>query len=165
MNEETKTNEVQLVVFMLGDEEFACNINNVCEVLKMVHVTPLPRSIYFVEGVINLRGEVIPVIDLRKRFGMEKIAQTEKSRIIIAEVDDRVFGIIVDSVSEVVSLPEKDIQDAPAHIAGERTELIIGVAKINDRMVIILDVERVLSSDEHSMLKTITENKKEATFN
>jgi len=161
MDESTRENETQLVVFMLGEEEFACEINNVAEVLKMVKVTPLPQTIEFVEGVINLRGEVIPVIDLRKRFGLMEAERTSDSRIIIVEVDGRMFGLIVDSVSEVAGLPSNQIQEAPDHIAGGRNHLIMGVGKIDDRMVIILNIEHILSADEQVALDQVTQPEKE----
>ncbi len=163
MDENARESETQLVVFMLGEEEFACEINNVAEVLKMTRVTPLPQSIDFVEGVINLRGEVIPVIDLRKRFGLEETERTSESRIIIVEVDGRMFGLIVDSVSEVARLPNKQIQDAPEQVAGGRSHLIMGVGKIDDRMLIILNIEHVLSIDEQIALDEVSKANKSIT--
>lgn len=156
MVEITREGETQLVVFMLEQEEFACDINNVCEVLKMVRVTPLPRSIEFIEGVINLRGEVIPVIDLRKRFGIAKVERTSESRIIIIEVDSKMVGLIVDSVSEVARLSNNQIQDAPDQVAGEQTNLIMGVGKIEKRMLIILNIERILSDEEQHLLEEVS---------
>ncbi len=155
MAEITKDGETQLVVFALDQEEFACDINNVGEVLKMVRITPLPRSIEFVEGVINLRGEVIPVIDLRKRFNMEVVERTAESRIIIVEVDDRMFGLTVDSVSEVARLPNDHIQDAPAQVAAGRSHLIMGVGKMDNRMLIILNIDQLLSTDEQMALDEV----------
>ena len=149
---ETSNGETQLVVFALDKEEFACNIMDVSEVLKMVKATPLPRSLDFVEGVINLRGEVIPVIDLRKRFGLQEVEKTDDSRIIIVEVEKRMVGLIVDSVSEVIRMPEKNIQDSPEKVAGAHTDLIMGVGKVNDRLLIILDLKRILSTEEQIAL-------------
>lgn len=156
MSEIAKDGETQLVVFMLEQEEFACNINDVREVLKMIRVTPLPRSLDFVEGVINLRGEVIPVIDLRKRFGLAEIERTDESRIIIVEVEDRMVGLTVDSVSEVIRLSNKHIQDAPDQVAGGRTHLIMGVGKIEDRLLIILNLDRILTSEEQIAIDDIS---------
>jgi purine-binding chemotaxis protein CheW len=156
MAELTKEGETQLVVFMLGKEEFACNIEDVREVLKMVRVTPLPRSLDFVEGVINLRGEVIPVIDLRKRFGMPEAERTDDSRIIIVEVEERMVGLTVDSVSEVIRLSSKQIQEAPNQLAGGRTHLIMGVGKVEDRLLIILNLERILTTEEQIALDDIS---------
>ncbi len=161
MADKTKEGEIQLVVFMLNEEEFACDINNVREVVKMLKVTPLPKSIDFVEGVINMRGEVIPVIDLRKRFGMDEAERNDANRIIIAEVEDQMFGLIVDSVSEVARIPNDQVQDAPNQVAGGRTELIAGVGKIDERMLIILDIDRILSTEEKVALEDISQAGKE----
>ncbi len=163
MDDNTQDQEIQLVVFMLGEEEFACEIKNVAEVLKMVKVTPLPRSIEFVEGVINLRGEVIPVIDLRKRFNLADVDRTSESRIIIVEVNERLFGLIVDSVSEVARLPHKQIQEAPDRIAGDRNDLIKGVGKIDQRMLIILNIDELLSDKEKVALDDISKTTKDAS--
>ncbi len=156
MAEMTKEGETQLVVFVLASEEFACNIADVREVLKMIRVTPLPRSLDFVEGVINLRGEVIPVIDLRKRFNLPAVERTDESRIIIVEVEERMVGLTVDSVSEVIRLSNKQIQEAPNQVAGEQTNLIMGVGKIDERMLIILNLERILTSEEQIALEDIS---------
>ena len=156
MAEMNREGETQLVVFKLENEEFACNINDVREVLKMVRVTPLPRSLDFVEGVINLRGEVIPVIDLRKRFGLQEIEITDDSRIIIVEVEERMVGLIVDSVSGVNRLANKQIQDAPDQVAGQQTKLILGVGKIEERLLIILNLDRILSSEEQIALDDVS---------
>jgi len=161
MAETSKAGESQLVVFVMENEEFACGINNVREVLKMIRVTPLPRSLDFVEGVINMRGEVIPVIDLRKRFGLPEAERTDESRIIIVEVEEYMVGLIVDSVREVLSLPDQQIQEAPSQVAGGKTDLIKGVGKVEDRMLIILDLDRILTSEEQIALDDISRAGKE----
>ncbi len=156
MAEMTREGETQLVVFVLASEEFACNIADVREVLKMISITPLPRSINFVEGVINLRGEVIPVIDLRMRFNLPSVERTDESRIIIVEVEERMVGLTVDSVSEVIRLSNQQIQEAPNQVAGEQTNLIMGVGKIDERMLIILNLERILASEEQIALDDLS---------
>ena len=161
MAEVSKEGESQLVVFVMENEEFACGINNVREVLKMIRVTPLPRSLDFVEGVINMRGEVIPVIDLRKRFGLPEAERTDESRIIIVEVEEYMVGLIVDSVREVLSLPDQQIQEAPSQVAGGKTDLIKGVGKVEDRMLIILDLTRILTSEEQMALDDISRTGKD----
>ncbi len=163
MAELTKDGETQLVAFKMEKEEFACDINDVREVLKMIRVTPLPRSLDFVEGVINLRGDVIPVIDLRKRFGLAEAERTDESRIIIVEVEDRMVGLTVDSVTEVIRLMQNQIQDAPTQVAGEKTNLIMGVGKIEDRMLIILNLDRILTTEEQIALSDISRAGKEMT--
>ncbi len=156
MAEVNRDGETQLVVFVMETEEFACGINSVREVLKMIRVTPLPRSLDFVEGVINMRGDVIPVIDLRKRFGLPEAERTDESRIIIVEVEEQMVGLIVDSVSEVIRLDNKQIQEAPNQVAGGKTDLITGVGKVDDRMLIILDLDRILTSEEQVALGDVS---------
>ncbi len=156
MAEVTKDGETQLVVFVLETEEFACTIQNVREVLKMIKVTPLPRSLDFVEGVINMRGEVIPVIDLRKRFALPEAERTDNSRIIIVEVEERMVGLTVDSVSEVIRLSDDQIQEAPSQVAGGKTGMITGVGKVDDRMLIILDLASILTTEEQIALQDIS---------
>jgi len=153
--------ETQLVVFNMENEEFACNINDVREVLKMIRITPLPRSLDFVEGVINLRGEVIPVIDLRKRFALSEAERNENNRIIIVEVEDRMVGLTVDSVTEVIRLGNKDIQEAPQQVTDKQAKLIKGVGKINERLLIILDLNHILTSTEQIALSDISQAGKE----
>ncbi|MGB4330680.1 MAG: chemotaxis protein CheW, partial [Dethiobacteria bacterium] len=142
--------------------EFACDINNVREVLKMVKVTPLPQSLKFVEGVINLRGEVIPVVDLRKRFNLPEVDYSERSRIIIVEVGSSQVGLIVDEVSEVLRLSSSQIQASPSGITGGDNELIVGVGKIEQRLLIILNLEYILSTEEQLALEDITEAGRQA---
>lgn len=155
MAEAAKSGEVQLVVFTMENEEFACSINNVREVLKMIKFTPLPRSLDFVEGVINMRGEVLPVIDLRKRLGLPDAERTDNSRIIIVEVEERMVGLIVDAVNEVISLDNEQIQEVPTQVAGGKTDLITGVGKVDDRMLIILDLDRILTGEEKIALEDV----------
>jgi purine-binding chemotaxis protein CheW len=153
--ESKKGGETQLVVFTLKGEEFACHISDVREVLKVAQVTPLPRSLDFVEGVINLRGEVIPVLDLRRRFGLPGAERTEQSRTVIVDLHSRPVGLIVDSVSEVIRLPQSQIQETPDQVAGNKTHLILGVGKAGDRLLIILNLERILSGEEQIALDDI----------
>lgn len=148
--------EVQMVAFKLENEEFAVNIQQVREVLKMTQVTPLPQSAHFIEGVINLRGEVIPVVDLRKRFALEAQERGEQTRIIIVEIQDSKVGLIVDSVTEVLRLSSASIQLPPARIAGTRTDFIKGVGKIDDRLLIVLNLEKILTTEEKIALEEVT---------
>ena len=117
--EKNKTGvEIQVVAFKLEKEEFAVNIHQVSEVLKMTQVTPLPQAAHFIEGVINLRGEVIPVVDLRKRFELDPEEKGEQTRIIIVEIQGNKVGLIVDSVTEVLRFPPAAIQPPPSRIDG-----------------------------------------------
>ncbi len=140
--------EVQIVAFKLEKEEFAINIHHVREVLKMTQVTPLPQSAHFIEGVINLRGEVIPVVDLRKRFELDSGERGEHTRIIIVEIQGNKVGLIVDSVTEVLRFPPAAIQPPPSRIAGTRTDYIEGVGKVDDRLLIILRLDKILTTEE-----------------
>ena len=162
MEQEHTEKEIQVVAFVLNNEEFACDINNVREVLKMVKVTPLPQSLKFVEGVINLRGEVIPLVDLRKRFNLPEVDYSERSRIIIVEVGPSQVGLIVDEVSEVLRLSSSQIQASPSGITGGDNELIVGVGKIEQRLLIILNLEYILSTEEQLALEDITEAGRQA---
>lgn len=139
---------MQLVAFFLQGEEFAVNIHSVREVLKLTQITPLPQSLDFIEGVINLRGEVIPVVDLRKRFRLPNAEKSDQSRIIIVEIDENQIGLIVDSVTEVLHLNSSAVVPPPSRLAGTRTEFISGVGKIGERLIIILELDKILSTEE-----------------
>lgn len=160
MTEKNIPAEVQMVAFKLEKEEFAVDIKQVREVLKMTQVTPLPQSAQYIEGVINLRGEVIPVVDLRKRFELSEEQRNKQTRIIIVEIKGNDVGLIVDSVTEVLRFSSTAIQAPPTRIAGTRTDLIKGVGKIDNRLLIILELEKILSTEEIIALDEITLNDK-----
>ena len=146
--------EVQMVVFMIRDEEFGVEISQVKEILKLVSITRMPRSPQFIEGVINLRGQIITVVDLAKRFSLETQGQTENSRIMVVEVGESTVGMIVDSVSEVIRLPSANIEKTPALIETSIHErYITGVGKVEDRLLILLDLNEVLTQDEKGLRK------------
>jgi purine-binding chemotaxis protein CheW len=134
----------QLVSFRVGDEEFALEILRVQEIIRHQRLTRVPNCPSFVEGVINLRGRVIPVIALRKRFGMEHKTREGDTRIVVLELGDMVVGIIVESVPEVLRVPIKAIAEPPRIIESQR-DYVSGVAKLPDRLLILLDVDRVLA--------------------
>ena len=151
-----ETPEIQMVVFRLENEEFAVDINQVREVLKLSQVTPLPHSPHYIEGVINLRGEVIPVVDLRKRFELTDETRGEKSRVIIVEIQDSNVGLTVDSVTEVLRFSSSVIQAPPSKVSGTRADLVKGIAKIGERLLIILNLEKVLTAEESISLEEVT---------
>jgi purine-binding chemotaxis protein CheW len=155
-SEEQVNEDLQLVAFVLHKEEFAVDIHKVREVLKVAQITPLPQSLDFIEGVINLRGEVIPVVDLRKRFRLADAQKGENSRIIIVEIDDSLVGLIVDSVTEVLHLQASAVEPPPRRLAGTKTEFISGVGKLAERLIIILDLEKILSTEEQVELEHLT---------
>jgi purine-binding chemotaxis protein CheW len=140
------------VTFRLGEEEYALDILAVREINRMMDITRVPRAPDFIEGVVNLRGNVIPVIDLRKRFGLPPRERDKATRIIVTEVGARVVGFVVDTVKEVLRI-RSDTVEPPGEIAGIDAEYIKGVGKIEDRLLILLDVERVLTRREKQLLE------------
>lgn len=147
--------ERQLVVFRLHNEEFGVEITDVREIVKPRHITRLPHVADYIEGVTNLRGEVIPVICLRKRFGLEPQEETQDTRIIMLEIDDGMVGFIVDAVTETLRLPEDAIDPPPSNIAGLRADYLAGVGKLDDRLLILLEVDKILSSEEKIELQSL----------
>ena len=143
---------VQVVSFQLGSEEYGVDISQVQEIIRMVEITHVPRAPRFMEGVINLRGQLIPIIDLRTRFGMQRKDATKSTRIIVTEIGSKRVGIVVDSVSEVLNIPLDNVEEAPEMIAGVGTEYIQGVGKLNDRLIIMLDLTMVMSGEEKQQL-------------
>ncbi|MCE1254274.1 MAG: chemotaxis protein CheW [Anaerolineae bacterium] len=152
--------ERQLVVFELGDENFGVDISAVESIIKMQELTKVPHAPGFVEGVTNLRGIVLPVIDLRKRFGMPKDEGTKDTRIVVTNVDNVKVGMIVDSVSEVLTIPENVVEATPPMISSIDTAFITGIAKLDNRLIILLDLSKVLSSKEQNSLQALPEGKK-----
>jgi purine-binding chemotaxis protein CheW len=144
---------IQVVSFKLGSEEYGVDISQVQEINRMVAVTHVPRAPQFMEGVINLRGQLIPIIDLRARFGMPRAEHTKNTRIVVTEIGTKRVGMVVDSVSEVLRLPVDQIEPAPEMITGVDTEYIRGVGKIEDRLIILLDLARIISTAEKRELE------------
>ena len=148
---------LQVVSFALGNEEYGVDIAQVQEINRMVGITRVPWAPQFIEGVINLRGQLIPIIDLRERFGMVRSERTKNTRIVVTEIGNKRPGMVVDSVSEVLRLPVEQIEDAPDLVAGGDTEYIRGVGKMGDRLIIVLDLGRVISADEKAELQKLDE--------
>lgn len=146
----------QYLTFLLRSEMFAIGILQIKEILEYGQLTPVPMMPRFIRGVINLRGAVVPVVDLSARFGSEPSEITKRSCIVIIEVaiedGHQDIGVVVDSVSEVLEIPDSEIEPAPSFGAKIRAEFIQGMGKVNGRFVIILDVDKVLSVDELSMV-------------
>jgi purine-binding chemotaxis protein CheW len=143
---------LQLVSFKIGDEEFGVDILNVQEINKMVTITKVPNSPEFVEGVINLRGRVIPIIDLRTRLKLERKTHDKDTRIIVVEISGKTIGFIVDSVQEVLRIPANITEAPPELVSGVDSEFIRSVGKLEDRLIILIDLEKVLSDKEKSMI-------------
>lgn len=135
--------ELQLVVFKLADEDFGVPIEQVREINRLVQITHVPKAPSSVLGVINLRGKVIPVISLRDRFGLQQDAHDESTRIIVSDVGSQNVGFVVDAVTEVLRLDESAVEPAPERAAGVDSAFIKGIGKVEDRLIIVLDLEKV----------------------
>jgi purine-binding chemotaxis protein CheW len=151
------TQTTQYLTFKLGDEVFALDITKVREVLDFTTVTKVPRTPEFMRGVINLRGSVVPVVDLRLKFGMSKTENGVNTCVIITEVsvdgDTTILGALSDSVQEVLDLEQGSIAPAPKIGTKLRTDFIKGMGKRDDRFIIILDIDKVFSADELSLVQ------------
>ncbi len=147
--------EVQLVVFRLGNEEYGVEITQVREIIKMKEITRIPNAPDFVEGVINLRGQITTVTDLRKRLRTNGSSTNDQTRIIIVELENSTIGMIVDSVSEVLRLAKNEIDSTPEIVSNLETKYIRGVGKLKDRLLILLDLNRILKPGEVEELKKI----------
>lgn len=139
--------EVQLVVFKLDEEEYGVDILQVKEIIKLLGITRVPKAPWFVEGVINLRGSVIPVIDLRKRFNLSTIGAGDDCRIIVVIVDDLTVGIIVDSVNEVLRLNDINIETPPEMVGDIDGSYIKGIGKVEERLITLLDLDKLIGFD------------------
>ena len=135
---------VQLVSFKIGEEEFGVDILKVQEINRMLAVTRVPNAPEYVNGVINLRGKVIPIIDLRRRFGMERREHDKNTRIIVVELSGKVVGFVVDAVNEVLRIPKGVTEPPPPIVSGVDADYITAVGKLDDRLLILLDLEKVL---------------------
>jgi purine-binding chemotaxis protein CheW len=145
--------ERQLVIFELANEFYGVDIFSVESIIKMQAITVMPHAPSFVEGVTNLRGSVLPVIDLRKRFNLPGQANPKESRIVVADMRGTKVGMIVDSVSEVQRILEESIEPPPPMVASVDSAFIKGIAKLGDRLIILLDISKVLSSEEKNDLQ------------
>ena len=146
---------LQLVTFSIGSEEFGVDILKVIEIIRTMEITKVPKAPAFVEGVINLRGLVIPIIDLRRRFGLAEKAGDSDTRIIVIEINGMSVGFVVDSVSEVLRIPANTVEPAPAVVSGLDSDYISGVGKLEDRLLILLDLDKLLSSEDMENLAGI----------
>jgi purine-binding chemotaxis protein CheW len=138
----------QYVTFLLGDEEYALEILAVQEIIGFTRITHVPHMPDFIKGVINLRGTVVPVVDLRLKFGLGHADYNSHTCVIVVNMGERTMGMIVDVVSEVVNLPEGSVEPAPPFGANIHADFIKGMGKAGDRLLIILDIEKVLSNEE-----------------
>ncbi|MDD2760568.1 MAG: chemotaxis protein CheW [Methylomonas sp.] len=167
MADKTLAGAGQYLTFVLGGELYALGILNIKEIIEFGNVTEVPMMPAFVRGVINLRGSVVPVVDLMARFGKDATQIAKRTGIVIVETTDKSddkqqdIGIIVDAVNEVIDIGHQDIEPPPSFGTGIRPDFISGMAKRNDRFIILLNVDKVLSVDEMAELsKTASENRK-----
>jgi len=138
----------KFLIFFLAGEEYGLEILKVREIMGMLPITQIPRTPLYIRGVINLRGKVIPVFDLRLKFGLNSKAQTEETCIIVVQVEGLDLGMIVDRVSEVLDIAERDIDDTPSFGAGIQTDYILGIGKAQGRIRLLLDINHILSTGE-----------------
>jgi purine-binding chemotaxis protein CheW len=146
----------QLVVFDLANEHYGVDIGTVDRIIYLQPITAVPQAPPFVEGITNLRGMVLPVVDLRKRFGLPIEGTNGDGRIVVVEMGDTRVGMIVDGVSEVLHVSEDDIEPPSPLVTSVDSSFITGIAKVDERLVILLDLDKVLSSEEQAGLQALT---------
>ena len=149
---EQQEETTQIIIFKLGEEEFGVNILQVREVKNWTEGTRVPKAPHFVEGIINLRGEIIPIVDLRARFGLTLPEVGLNSRVIIVEVGEALVGMLFDAVVEVLRVPVSAIETAPTITKGVDSYFLAGVVNISDRLIVLLNLERTLSPEEEQEL-------------
>lgn len=145
----------QLVVFELADEVYGVDISRVQEIIRMTTITRLPRAPEFVEGVINLRGRVIPVVDLKRRFGLAEGGRTKACRIVVVDVGDHTIGMVVDAVSEVLRVPAAAVEPPSPVVTTVDSDYLRGIARLEGRLVILLDLDKVLTWEEKRRLREV----------
>jgi purine-binding chemotaxis protein CheW len=163
----SKTNDavkeqIQLIVFGLEEEEYAVEISEVREILRMMEIVPIPNAPSFIRGIINVRGKIVVVTDLRKRFGLQTADEDLSQHIILAEIDNNIYGAIVDQVDEVLRLPKDVVQEAPAIISQKiNADYVKGIVPVNDRLIILLDFNKVFSEKGLAELGDMLQNQAE----
>lgn len=144
-----ESKELQLVIFKIAEEEFGIEINQVKEIVRFIPITPVPRAPSFIKGVVNLRGQILVVIDLAKKLNLKALAYSEKTRIMVLEIEENTVGMTVDEVIEVVKIDKENIEGKPELIAGQiQYEYLKGVAKLGERLIILIDIGKIFSSEE-----------------
>lgn len=158
--------ERKIVSFKLKDEEFAFDIMKIIEVIKIKEITEVPTAPSFVEGIINLRGKIIPIIDLRKRFNLESKERTKENRIIIIEYQQKQFvGIIVDEVHKVINVKKEEILPPPSTLISAGGKYIDSIIKIGDRIIVLLNIEKIFTEEEKNNLTQIVKMEEEKIEN
>jgi purine-binding chemotaxis protein CheW len=150
--------EMQLAVFRVGGEEYAIDIMRIMEIIRPQKVTRIPKAPEFVEGVVNLRGKVVPILDLRRRFGVDSAqADPKKVRVVIVKMAGRVVGVVVDEVTEVIYMRKDQVEATPDAVKGAGADYLTGVGKFGERLIVLLDMEKVLSGEEVAGLRAAEE--------
>jgi purine-binding chemotaxis protein CheW len=150
VKEERKTVEAteHLATFFLSEEEYGVDVRLVQEIIRVAEITPIPRAPEFVKGVINLRGRIIPVVDLKRKLGLGGVDNASRqARIVVVKVKDRLIGLLVDGASQVLRVPLSTIEAAPGEIVEIDMSYIRGVAKLTDRLIILVDLANILSQE------------------
>src|ERR1051326_8275163 len=148
--------ELHIVGFRVGHEVFGVPISLVHEIVRVPEITSVPDSPSYVQGVINLRGKIVSVVDLRRRFGEKEIKTSKKNRILVAETEGKLVGLIVDSASEVLKIPENEIELPPVFEQGENN-YVTGLGKLNGRLIILVDLNKILQKGELRRLGEMAE--------
>ena len=154
--------ELQIVGLRIGGETYGIPISIVREIVRVPEITPVPNSNQFFEGVINLRGKIISVVDLRKKFGEGNIPPDKKNRIVVVELETRTVGLIVHAASEVLKIAPSDIEPPGSVFLNAEADYVTGVGKLKDRLVILLDLNRVLQSGHRSNLNNLNSSPESA---
>ena len=152
-NQAEVTGTMQLVSFQLAQEEYGTEITKVQEIILMGEITRVPQTPDYIKGLINLRSTVIPIVDLRLRFGLPPQEVTDETRIMVVNVAGKTIGIIVDAVSEVLRISQDQIAPAPPTVAGLGREYLTGLAKLENRLLILLDIDKILGEEETAALE------------
>ena len=140
--------DLHLVGFRIGRETFGVPIEMVHEIVRVPEITAVPDSPEYIEGVINLRGKIVSIVDLRKRFGEKQVARTKKNRILVVEVDAKMVGLIVDAASEVLKMSHTHVEAPPNVFEEGELNYVTGVGKLNDRLIILIDLNKILQKGE-----------------
>lgn len=154
--------DIQLACFKVGEELYALDIMRIKEIIRPQKLTPVPKAPSFIEGVINLRGAVIPVADLRKRFDQPIQTEHRKNRVLICSLSGKVIGLLVDEVTEVKRFGRKEIAPSPQFIQGPQADYFLGVARRGDDLIMLIDLEKVLSTDEKIALQKLSHEQNSA---
>ena len=149
--------ELQVVGFRIGEETFGVRIASVREIVRVPEITSVPNAQETIEGVINLRGKIIPVIDLRKRFGQAEIQPDKKNRILVVELETKLVGLIVNSASEVLKIPPSEIESPGSVFADGESSYVTGVGKLKGRLIILLDITKLLHRPDFKKLEEAAE--------